>query len=62
MGVVSPWLYNIYKFGCVRDLRVRVGSLCGKLKVKGTKQSLVAGLLAYESAVGIKWGGYCREI
>ncbi len=42
--VMSPWLFNIYMDGCIRDMKVRVRDFGARLNVRGVEQPLVAGL------------------
>ncbi len=42
--VMSPWLFNIYMDGCIREVKGRVQDLGARLNVRGVKQPLVAGL------------------
>ncbi len=44
--VMSPWLFNIYMDGCMREMKVSVWELHARLTVKGVEQPLVAGLYA----------------
>ncbi len=50
--MMSPWLFNIYMDGCIREMKVRVQGLRTRLNVKGVEQPLVAGLYADDTAVG----------
>ncbi len=42
--VMSPWLFNIYMDGCIREMKVRVWDLGARLNVRGVEQPLEAGL------------------
>ncbi len=42
--IISPWLFNIYVDGCIREMKVRVWDLGARLNVRGVKQLLVVGL------------------
>ncbi len=44
--IMSPWLFNIYMDGCIRDMKVKVWDLGARLNVRGVQQPLVAGLYA----------------
>ncbi len=44
--VMSPWLFNIYMDGCIREMKSRVRDLGARLNVRGVEQPLVAGLYA----------------
>lgn len=35
--VISPWLFNVYMDGCMREMKARVGELGPRLKVRGTE-------------------------
>ncbi len=41
---MSPWLFDIYMDGCMREMKVRVQDLGARLNVRGVEQPLVAGL------------------
>ncbi len=43
---VSPWLFNIYMDGCIREMKVGVRDLCARLNMRGVEQPVVAGLYA----------------
>ncbi len=49
--VMSPWLFNIYVDGCIREMKVRVRDLGARLNVRGVEQLLVAGLYADDTVV-----------
>ncbi len=44
--IVSPWLFNIYMDGCIREMKARVRDLGTRLNVRGVEQPLVVGLYA----------------
>ncbi len=44
--VMSPWLFNNYIDGCIREMKVRVRDLGARLNVRGVEQPLVVGLYA----------------
>ncbi len=50
--VMSPWLFNIYMDGCIREMKVDVWDLGARLNVRGVELPLVAGLYTDDSAVG----------
>ncbi len=52
--VMSPWIFNIYMDGCIREMKVGVWDLGARLNVRGVEQPLVAGLYAGDSSVGRK--------
>ncbi len=49
--VMSPWLFNIYMDGCIREMKVRVRDLGVKLNMRGVEQPLVAGLYADDTVL-----------
>ncbi len=42
--MISPWLFNIYMDGCIREMKVGVWDLGSRLNVRDVEQPLVAGL------------------
>ncbi len=40
--VMSPWLFNIYMDGCIREMKVGVCNVGARLNVRGVEQPLVA--------------------
>ncbi len=42
--VMSPWLFNNYIDGCIREMNVGVGNLGDRLNMRGVEQPLVVGL------------------
>ncbi len=44
--VMSPWLFNIYMDGCIREVEVGVQDLGSRFNVRGIEQPVVAGLYA----------------
>ncbi len=52
--VMSPWLFIIYMYGCIREMKVGVWDGGARLNVRGMEQPLVAGLYAGDSSVGRK--------
>ncbi len=38
--VMSPWLFNIYMDGCIREMKVRVRDLGARLYVRGVEPRL----------------------
>ncbi len=45
---MSPWLFNIYMDGCIREMKVRVCDLSARRNVRGVEQPVVAGLYAVD--------------
>ncbi len=50
--VMSPWLFNFYMDGCIREMKVGVWDLGARLNVRSVEQSLVTSLYADDSVVG----------
>lgn len=50
--VMLPWQYNICMDGCIRDVIAKGADLGSRLREIGTKQSMVAGFFADDTAVG----------
>ncbi len=44
--IMSPWLFNINVDGCIREMKVGVWDLSGRLNVRGVEQPVVMGLFA----------------
>ncbi len=49
--IMSPWLFNIYMDGCIREMKVGVWDLGARLNVRGVEQPLVAGLYANDTVL-----------
>ncbi len=49
--VMSPWLFNIYMDGCIREMKVRVQDLGARLNVRGVEQPVVMGLYADDTVL-----------
>ncbi len=60
--VMSPWLFNIYMDGCIREMKVRVRDLGARLNVKGVEQPLVAGLYADDTVLLAESEGMLQRI
>ena len=43
--VMSPWLFNIFVDGCMRELKAKVGNIGVRQKLNGVDWSVVACLL-----------------
>ncbi len=52
--VMSPWLFNIFMDGCMREMKAKVGNVGAGLKVHGVGWSKVACLFADDTVA-------CRE-
>ncbi len=49
--VMPPWLFNIYKDGCISVIKVGVRKLGARSNVRGVEQPLVAGLYADDTVL-----------
>ncbi len=49
--IMSPWHFNIYMDGCIREMKVRVRDLGARLNVRGVEQPLVVGLYADDTVL-----------
>ncbi len=47
--IMSPWLFNIYMDGCIRDMKVGVQELGARLNMRGVEKPVVAGLYANDT-------------
>ncbi len=50
--MMSPWLFNIYMDGCIREMKVGVWDWGARLNARSVEQPLVAGLYVGDSSVG----------
>ncbi len=48
---MSPWLFNIYMDGCIREMKVKVRDLGARLNVRGVEQPVVASLYADDTVL-----------
>ncbi len=60
--VMSPWLFNIYMDGCIREMKVRVWDVGARLNVRGVEQPLVAGLYACYTVLLAETEGMLQRI
>ncbi len=60
--VLSPWLFNIYRNGCIREMKVRVRDLGARLNARGVEQPLVAGLNADDTMLLAETEGMLQRI
>ncbi len=60
--VMSPWLFNIYMDGCVREIKVRVQDLGARLNVRGVEQPVVASLYAGDTVLLAESKGMLQRI
>ncbi len=49
--VMSPWLFNIFMDGCMREVKAKVGKLGAGLKMNGMGWSVTACLFADDTAL-----------
>ncbi len=54
--VMSPWLFNIYMDGCIREMKARVWDLGARLNVRGVEQPVVASLYADDTVLLVERG------
>ncbi len=40
--VMSPWLFNIFIDGCMRDMKARLGRISARMKLNGVDWSVAA--------------------
>lgn len=48
---MSPWLFNIFIDGCMRELRAKVGNVGARLKVNGGSWPVAACLFADDTVL-----------
>ncbi len=60
--VMSPWLFNIYMGGCIREMKVRVWDLGARLNVRGVEQPLLTGLYADDTVLLAESEGILQRI
>ncbi len=60
--VMSPWLFNIYIDGCIREMKVGVRDLGARLNVRGVEQPVVAGLNADDTVLLAESEGMLQRI
>ncbi len=60
--VMSPWLFNIYMDGCIRNMKIRVQDLGARLNVRGVEQPLVASLYADDTVLLAENEGLLQRI
>ena len=49
--VMSPWLFNIFMDGCIREMKAKVGNVGARLKVNGVGWSVVTCLFADDTVL-----------
>lgn len=52
--VMSPWLFNIFMDGCMREMKAKVGNVGARLRLNEVSWSVVACLFADDTVVGRK--------
>ncbi len=52
--VMSPWLFNIFMDGCMREMKCKMVKTGAKLRLNGEVQSVVTCLFADDSVAGRK--------
>ncbi len=50
--VMSPWLFNIFMDGCIREVKAKVGKIGAGLKLNGMGWLVIACLFADDSVTG----------
>ncbi len=60
--VMSPWLFNIYMDGCIREMTVRVRDLGARVNVRGVEQPVVAGLYVDDTVLLAESEGMLQRI
>ncbi len=40
--VMSPWLFNVFMDGCIREMKAKVGKLGARLKLNGVDWAVAA--------------------
>ncbi len=59
--VMSPWLFNIFMDGCMREMICKVVNMGAKLRLNGEVWSVVTCLFADDSVAGRKRGGFAES-
>ncbi len=52
--VMSPWLFNIYRDGYIREKKVGIRELGARLNVRSVEQPLMAGLYADDTVLSVE--------
>ncbi len=60
--VMSPWLFNIYMDGCIREMKVGVRDLDARQNVRGVEQPVVVGLYVDETVLLAESEGTLQRI
>ncbi len=60
--VMSPWLFNIYMDGCIREMKVGVRDLGTRLNMRGVEQPVVADLYADDAVLLAESEGMLQRI
>ncbi len=59
---MSPWLFNIYMDGCIREMKVVVRDLGARINVRGVEQPVVVGLYADDTVLLAESEGMFQRI
>lgn len=59
--VMSSWLFNIYMYGVMREIKGKVGELGVKMYTEGRKWVLNSTLIADDSALCRKWKWHTKS-
>ncbi len=49
--VMSPWLFNIFMDGCMREMKAKVGKVGARMKLNGVDWSVAACLFADDTVL-----------
>ncbi len=60
--VMSPWLFDISMDGCIREMKVEVQDLGGRLNARGVEQRVVASLYADDTVLLAESEGMLQRI
>ncbi len=59
--VMSPWLFNIFRDGCIRKMKHKVVNAGAKLRLSGEDWSVVTCLFADDTVTGRQRGGFAEN-
>ncbi len=60
--VMSPWLFNIYIDGCIREMKVGVWDLGARMNMRGVEQPVVVSLYADDTVLLAESEGMLQRI
>ncbi len=60
--IMSPRLSNIYMYGCIREIEVRVWDLGARLNVRGVEHPVMVGLYAGDTVLLAESEGLLQRI